>query len=149
MQWLIEVLNGTPGPEAAEHLRAAFIAWFQSGEHEQRGIDGKKARRSHPGLARFLRVPENPELARLKVRDWYLRQASELVHADYSQRYRRAVRLHAAAQHFMARQWPCWWHLKTPPSNASKLEALLWHAAQAGSGRLPTTARRYAQLLEE
>ena len=146
MQWLVDVFDGNPTSEAAQHLQAAFIAWSRSGGHAH-DATGRR-RPTVPDLARCLGLPANPDAAMLKLRDWHLLQASELVGADHAQRWRRAKRLHMAAQHFMARLWPCWWALKEPPSHATKVEALLWHAARAGGGKLPTTARRYAQLLD-
>lgn len=146
MQWLIDVLEGNPTSEAAQHLQAAFIAWSRSGGHAH-DATGRR-RPTFPDLARCCGLPANPDSAMLKLRDWHLLQASELVGADHAQRWQRAKRLHMAAQHFMARQWPCWWNLSEPPQHASRLEALLWRAALAGGGKLPTTARRYAQLLD-
>ena len=94
-----------------------------------------------------IRFVKNVIPAMLKLRDWHLLQASELVGCDYAQRWQRAKRLHAAAQQFMGRAWPCWWALEAPPTHATRVEALLWHAARAGSGSLPQTVRRYAQII--
>ena len=146
MQWLVDVFDGNPTSEAAQHLQAAFIAWSRSGGHAH-DATGRR-RPSFPNLARYCGLPANPDAAMLKLRDWHLLQASELVGADHAQRWQRAKRLHMAAQHFMARLWPCWWALKEPPSYATKVEALLWHAARAGAGSLPTTVQRYAQIIE-
>ena len=145
MQWLIEVLEGHPTSEAAQHLQAGFIAWARSGGHAPDGVG--RGRPTFPSLATCLGLPSNPDKAMLRVRDTYLRQASELVGVDYAQRWQRAVGLHAATQRFMVRSWPCWWALKAPPEHATRLEALLWHAARAGSGKLPQTARRYHQII--
>lgn len=30
MQWLVDVFEGTPSTEAAQHLQAAFIKWARS-----------------------------------------------------------------------------------------------------------------------
>jgi len=133
MQWLVDVLNGQPGPEATEHLRRAFITWWQSGGRARRGADGRLMRSGHLSLARCAGLPENPENARLQLRNWYLRQATEL---------------HAALSDFAGRKWPCWWSLSEPPMQATELESLLWHATRAGGGKLPGTARRIAQILE-
>ena len=147
MQWLIEFMNGEPRPEAIEHLKAALHTWFRSGGHAH-DATGRR-RPTFPDLARCCGLPANPEAAMLRVRNWHLLQASELVGADYSQRWQRAKLLYAAAQHFMARTWPCWWALEAAPTHATKIEALLWNAARAGSGRLPKTVRRYAQIIQE
>ena len=71
-----------------------------------------------------------------------------LLGADYAQRWQRAKLLHAAAQHFMGRAWPCWWAMEAPPTYATRVDVLLWHAARAGAGSLPTTVQRYAQIIE-
>ena len=146
MQWLVDVLNGKPTSEAAQHLRGAFMAWSRSGGHSH-DATGRR-RPTFPDLARCCGLPTNPAAAMRKLRDWHLVQASELVGADYSQRWQRAKRLHAAAQHFMGRSWPCWWALEAPPAHATGVKVQLWHAARAGAGRLPKTVRRYAQIIE-
>lgn len=148
MQWLVDVLNGEPGPEATEHLRRAFITWWQSGGRGRRDADGRLMRSGHLSLARCAGLPENPENARLQLRNWYLRQAAELLDAPIDQPWRRATELHAALVDFAGRKWPCWWSLSEPPMQATELESLLWHATRAGGGRLPGTARRIAQILE-
>ena len=145
MQWLVDVFEGTPSTEAAQHLQAAFIKWARSAGHTH-DATGRR-RPTFPDLARCLGLPANPDAAMLKLRDWHLLQASELVGCDYAQRWQRAKRLHAAAQQFMGRAWPCWWALEAPPTHATRVEALLWHAARAGSGSLPQTVRRYAQII--
>ena len=33
MQWLVDVLEGNPTSETAQHLQAAFIAWSRSSDH--------------------------------------------------------------------------------------------------------------------
>ena len=146
MQWLIDVLEGNPTSEAAKHLQAAFIAWSRSAGHAH-DATGRR-RPTFPDLARCLGLPANPDAAMLKLRDWHLLQASELVGCDYAQRWQRAKLLHAAAQHFMGRAWPCWWAMEAPPTYATRVDVLLWHAARAGAGSLPTTVQRYAQIIE-
>lgn len=84
MQWLVDVLNGKPTSEAAQHLRGAFMAWSRSGGHSH-DATGRR-RPTFPDLARCCGLPTNPAAAMLKLRDWHLVQASELVGADYSQR---------------------------------------------------------------
>ncbi len=146
MQWLFDVFEGTPSTEAAQHLQAAFIKWARSAGHTH-DATGRR-RPTFPDLARCLGLPANPDAAMLKLRDWHLLQASELVGADYAQRWQRAKLLHAAAQHFMGRAWPCWWAMEAPPTYATRVDVLLWHAARAGAGSLPTTVQRYAQIIE-
>ena len=113
MQWLVDVFEGTPSTEAAQHLQAAFIKWARSAGHTH-DATGRR-RPTFPDLARCLGLPANPDAAMLRLRDWHLLQASELVGCDCTQRWQRAKRLHAAAQQFMGRAWPCWWELKAPP----------------------------------
>lgn len=147
MQWLIDVFEGQPTSEAAQHLQAGFIAWARSGGRAHDGAG--RGRPTFPSLATCLGLPSNPEQAMLRLRNTYLRQASELVGVDYGQPWKRAVRLHDATQHFMVRSWPCWWALEAPPDRATRLEVLLWQAARAGSGKLPQTARRYRQIIAD
>ena len=147
MQWLVDIFEGKPSSEAAQHLQQGFVAWARSSGHVHDASTGRR-RPSFPALAQCLGLPANPDQAMLKLRDWHLQRASELLGVDYAQRWQRAVTLNDAAQRFMARQWPCWWALQTPPDHASGLDRELWHAARAGMGRLPQTARRYAQILK-
>ena len=48
MQWLVDVFEGTPSTEAAQHLQAAFIKWARSAGHTH---DATGRRRSQKGWA--------------------------------------------------------------------------------------------------
>jgi hypothetical protein len=145
MNWLDSILAGAPTPEAVEHLQRGFAAWLRSGGH---AYDASGRRRPvFPALSACLGLSANPATAALRMRDAYLRHAADLVGVERTQTWRRATQLAHAANRFLARRWPCWWNLSAPPTNATRLDALLWHATQAGGGRLPTTPERFMQIL--
>lgn len=130
--WLATVVEGAPSPDAQARMARGLATWWRAG-----GLS----------LPRCLGLPENPELARLRLRDYYLARAAELLHAPDDRRWSRAVALCDAARLFLARKWPCWHDLPAPPAHASALEALLFHATRAAGGALPASSRRYAQIL--
>lgn len=148
MNWLDQVLSGTPNDETLDHLRRAFNTWLKSTTRGGRNAGGKVMRASSLSLSRCLGLPERPESVRIKRRDAYLLQASLLLTVDPSRPWRMACALHKETKRFMSHQWLCWCHLRHPPSNASDIDRLLFLATQAGGGTLPKTTRSYALILK-
>lgn len=149
MQWLHEVLTGNPSPESVERLCTAVRTWWLSGNREQRGANGRRLRSSALSLARCAGLPENPEAARLWLRNWHLKRAALELGVPACNPSIQANALRAAAHEFMARRWPSWCWLESPPTRSSELDRQLWHAARAAAGKLPGTARRYGQILKD
>jgi len=136
--WLASVIEGRPSPDAIAAMSGALLRWWRF------AAAGGCRRVS---LARCAGLPENPARARLALRDHYLRRAAALLDVPASQPWRRAEAMAAAADLFMRRKWPVWWSLAAAPEHAEAIERLLWHAAQAGGGKLPGTARWYHKIL--
>jgi hypothetical protein len=148
LEWLAQVLTGTPDEAAVEHLRRGFEIWLNSGRRAVRGADGKLIRARPLALSRCLGLPDKPELVRLRQRDDYLRQAAALIRADLAPSQSVAAALCREAQRFAGHRWLCWVALTQPPPNADELDRLLFLAMRAGGGRLPTTGRQFASIVK-
>lgn len=136
-----------PRAKTAQHLLAAFIAWSRSRGHAH---DATGAGVTHsptwPGAAG---CPQTPDAtAMLKLRDWHLLQASELVGADHAQRWQRAKRLHIAAQRFMAGAVAVLVEPEGTTQHASRSWTLCCGTQHEPVAASCPTARRYAQLLD-
>lgn len=148
MDWLRQVLTGSPDEATIEHLRCGFNTWLKTGKREGLGVDGKRRRTRSPSLMRFMGLPDNPELVRLMLRDTYLREAGQIIGADLAKTKSLASALQVEARRFAGHRWICWAGYGAPPPNADSLDRLLFLAMQCGGGRLPTTARQYATILK-
>jgi hypothetical protein len=148
MEWLQQVLVGSLDAETVEHLRRGFTTWLNSATRGRRDRNGKIQRSKPLSLARCLALPESPERVRTAQRDAYLRAAADLLPYDHLNPWRRANALCIEVHDFSRHQWLCWIDLDAPPLYASEINRLLWQAMRAGGGKLPTTARQYATILE-
>jgi hypothetical protein len=148
MEWLQQVLEGSPDAAAIEHLRRGFTTWLNSATRGRRDFDGKIQRARPLSLARCLSLPESPERVRTAQRDAYLREIVDLLPTDECHPWKRATALSDEVRHFARHQWLCWIDLDAPPHYASEINRLLWLAMRAGGGRLPQTARQYAIILK-
>ena len=61
--------------------------------------------------------------------------------------WQRAKQLCQAAETFQRRLWPCWFAMSAPPLQARPVDALLWHAMSAASGKLPRTTQAFKRIL--
>jgi len=150
MDWLQQILNGTPDEDALEHLRRGFNTWLRS-TSRGRSSDGERAgRASHIALACCLGLPASPERVRMTIRDSYLHDAGQLLRKEQTKPkpYAIAVLLHREAQQFAGHQWLCWKAYDSPPPQASDLHRLLFLATKAGGGRLPGVARQFLRILQ-
>lgn len=146
---LLALLEDRPSPEAWQWVRERVRAWLLSGQRGALDADGRRLRRPSPSLARCLGMPSTPEPARLRLRDEYLYRLAQHVEAEIGPHpWRIAVELARMAQRFELRKWPAWWRLDEAPEHASELERLLFEARRIGGVPLPSTPRRYRQLLE-
>ena len=148
MEWLQQVLDGSPDAAAVEHLRRGFTTWLNSATRGRRDHNGKIQRSRPLSLARCLILHDSPERVRTAQRDALLRSVAELLPVDQRHPWKRATALCNEARSFARHQWLCWVGLDTPPLYASEINRLLWQAMRAGGGKLPTTARQYATILE-
>lgn len=146
---LLALLEDRPAPETWQWVRERLRAWLLSGTRGAMDAEGRRLRRPSPSLARFLGLPSTPEPARMRLRDEYLHRLARHVEAEVGPHpWRIAVQLARLAQRFEARKWPVWWHLAEAPGHATELERLLFEARRIGGVPLPSTPRRYRQLLE-
>ncbi|MBL0420233.1 hypothetical protein JI739_07745 [Ramlibacter sp. AW1] len=136
MQWFATVIlagdDDPIPPEAAAVMARGLRAWARSG-------------RCGISLPRFMGLPSNPEKARLRLRDDYLREAAAALEIDRP--WQRATALHEAARRFMRHEWLCWCDLDAPPAHASVVDHWLFLATKAAGGELPETARRMDQIV--
>ena len=148
MEWLQQVLDGSPDAATVEHLRRGLTTWLNSATGGRRDCSGKIQRSRPLSLARCLGLPESPERVRTAQRDAHLRAVADLLPVQPHHPWKRATALCNEARSFTRHQWLCWVGLEAPPAYASEINRLLWLAMRAGGGKLPTTARQYASILE-
>lgn len=149
--WLLSVLEGDQLDQAAAlHLVAGLRVWLRSGTRGRTRPDGRRHRGRPLPLAACLGLHVNPQRARLQMRDVLLKDAARQIELDAKTplgRWQLQRAMQEAAHRFETHKWPCWWQLDRAPGHATPVERLL-HAARRVSGeRLPTSARRYGQIL--
>lgn len=147
MDWLQQVLDGTPDAETIEHLRRGFATWLRSASKGRRDSEGRLRRVRPLPLTRCLGLHDSPERVRQAQRDAYLRAAAALLSVEQSHPWTVSTALHAEVARFTGHQWPCWLDCTCPPPHASDLDRLLFLAMRAGGGALPGTARALHNIL--
>ncbi len=147
MDWLQQVLDGSPDQAAIEHMRRGLRIWLNSGRRAVRDLEGRRIRPRAVALSRCLGLADNPDLVRKRIRDEYLRMAAQELQRSLPLSRSVASALCDEATHFSRHRWLCWFGFDHPPPNVSELERLLFFAMKAGGGTLPGTRRQYANIL--
>lgn len=148
MDWLQQVLDGTPDAETIEHLRRGFATWLRSASKGRRDSEGRLRRVRPLALTRCLGLHDSPERVRQSQRDGYLRAAAALLPVEQDRSWRLSCALHAEVLRFVGHQWLCWSDLTWPPPHAGDVDRLLFLAMRAGGGALPGTARAVHNILQ-
>lgn len=148
MQWLQQVLDGTPDQECLELLRSGFRTWLNSAGRARRNAEGQVVRHRPVALSRCMGLPDNPEVVRKAMRDHYLRRAAIELERSLPSNCSVASALLNEAVHFSRHRWLCWCESSHPPPNATELDRLLFLALKAGGGAIPHTARQFANILK-
>jgi hypothetical protein len=148
MDWVSQILNGTPDEAAIEHLRCRLDIWLKSATKNQRGRGGKLIRIKPVSLGRCLGLPDNPEQVRRRLRDNHLRSAACCLAVDQHRPWQAAAELHREAHRFSHHQWLCWVNQGFAPDNCSELDRQLFAALRWGGGVLPETIRQYRNILK-
>lgn len=148
MEWLQQLLDGTADPATLEHVRRSFRTWSNSGRRAVRDADGRPVRARPVSLSRCFGLPDNPEVARKRMRDDYLRRAARELVATLPPTRSLPVALRDEALRFLRHRWLCWCEFDFPPPNVRELDRLLFFATKAGGGALPASARQYAYILK-
>lgn len=150
VEWLIRLLDGTADhvDVDVERLRRGARTWINTARRSDRDDEGRLRRPRPVSLSRCLGLPDNPEIVRIGMRDYYVRRAAtELGRTLHAGRSLPAA-LCAEARHFLLHRWLCWCEFDFPPPNARELDRLLFLAAKASGGSLPKSARQYANILK-
>ena len=146
---LLALLENRPTPELVEWMRGGVRRWLLSGTRGGMDVDGTPLRVRIPSLPRYLALPTSPERARVALRDVYLVELAEYLAETLGRDpWPLACELQRQAAEFEGRTWPCWLRMAEPPLHATEPERLLWHARRMGGCELPSTARRYRQVLK-
>ncbi len=95
-------------------------------------------------MTRCVGLPSTTGQVRRVLRDARLIEAGALIAGAP---WQRAKQLRQAAQDFTGRLWPCWFAMSAPPSQARRVDALLWHAMSAAGGKLPRSTQAFARIL--
>jgi hypothetical protein len=149
MDWLPQILNGSPDAATIERLRRSLDLWLKSATRARRGADGRPIRSKPVSLGRCLGLPDNPEQVRKQLRDNHLRAAAVCLNADPTRPWQTATALHREVRRFAGHQWSCWQSRGHAPDNCPELDRQLFAAMRWGGGVLPSTARQYANILTQ
>jgi hypothetical protein len=127
-RYLLEVIDGTPSPEASAWAVAGVRQWW----HLAGTLD----------IHRCLKIG-TPKKAVDAIRNDLLRQAA--VHIEGGPT-RRAEQLAKMCNDMEARLWPLWMDEQHPPARAGAVNALLWKCKRLGA-TLPASVRQIFEIL--
>jgi hypothetical protein len=135
--------GGEVADEVQEWLVRAFVTWLRQG--------------GAVSLPAALGLHDRPYIVRLRLRDFWLREAARLLAASRGPRGGRSIghnmgpwtlarRLHSAVDSFGGGNWLEWRRLTEPPPTCSRVEAALWLALRCCDQR-PATVQQYANII--
>jgi hypothetical protein len=149
VDWLHQILDGSPDAATIEYLRRGFDLWLKSATRGRRDANGRLIRSKPVSLGRCLGLPDNPEQVRKHLRDGHLRAAARCLDTDPNRPWQTATALHREVRRFAGHQWSCWLSRGYAPDNCTELDRQLFAAMRWGGGVLPTTPRQYANILTQ
>jgi len=116
----VRFVQGVDDDATRDEMRALLLAWAMGAEDA-------------PTRGQF----------RLALRDRYIRRAMYMIAAESS--WAKAGILGERVLAFEVLRWPLWQHLDAVPTQADRVDALLWQARRLGE--LPRSQRALFRLL--